>query len=112
MKLKAVNLKVSSAVFFWDEGEGAAKHKEFATLAPGDEFEVKDEIGHEIIAKYKGIFQVISYGGTTIEQPLVKEEEKVEVKKAVAESPRNKMIEEERAKLAAMTPPAAPAAKG
>jgi hypothetical protein len=66
MKMKCVKLGpgVSNAVFFWEEGPEGKKSKVVKTMALNEEFEVEDQIGHEIIAKYKEVFQVVSYGAS------------------------------------------------
>lgn len=73
---------VQQGVFFWEEGPEGARKKVVKSLSLEDEFDVDDQIGHEIIAKYKEVFKVVAYGDG----------------KKVASAPRNTMVKEEKTK--------------
>ena len=73
MRLKCVGLAkvVTSGVFFWEETDKENKlSKVFKRLGKEDEFDVDDQSGHEIMAKYKGIFQVVHYGEGAVAKPV------------------------------------------
>lgn len=64
MKLKLVKTAkgVQSGVFFWETGDGKERKKVFKSLGKEDTMDVPDQDGHEIMAKYKGLFEVVHYG--------------------------------------------------
>jgi hypothetical protein len=49
---------IRDGIFMWDE----KGKKQVRSFSLGDEFLVDDQVGHEIIAKYKDVFKVVHYG--------------------------------------------------
>lgn len=95
MKLKLVKMApgIRDGIFFWEEGpEDGPKEKKVQSIALNQDIVVDDPVGHEIMSKYKGLFEVVFYGSKDPEAEV-----KVE-KKAMSSSPRNAMVKEEKVK--------------
>lgn len=98
MKIRCHHLShgIQNAVFFWEESyiemdkfgnKAPRKRKQFKALAVGDDFDIPDEVGHEILSRYKENLRVIHYGDA---EPQAVEK--------MAQAPRNVMIKDERNK--------------
>ncbi len=77
---------IASAVFMWEEVIEVAgkpvRKKVITSLSEAQELDVEETVGHTIMAKYPGVFQVVHYGESS----------------KAATAPRNTMLKDEKTK--------------
>lgn len=86
MKLKFTGKAKNTLVYQRIDEDGP--RKEARTFNHGDELEIDDKSGHQVMASYDGLFEVVEYGKAAKQKP----EPEVGVRSRQAKAPRTKVV--------------------